>query len=73
MGHTGDVMSLSLAPDMRTFVSGACDASAKVRLPCAPFVSTYSGITRTRCNAHCLSVAAVGHQGRFVQTDIPGP
>ncbi|KAK2157618.1 hypothetical protein LSH36_188g09042 [Paralvinella palmiformis] len=28
-GHTGDVMSLSLAPDMRTFVSGACDASAK--------------------------------------------
>jgi len=31
LGHTGDVMSLSLAPDMRTFVSGACDASAKVR------------------------------------------
>lgn len=32
-GHTGDVMSLSLSPDMRTFVSGACDASAKVNLP----------------------------------------
>ena len=31
-GHTGDVMSLSLSPDMKTFVSGACDASAKVRL-----------------------------------------
>ena len=29
-GHTGDVMSLSLSPDYRTFVSGACDASAKV-------------------------------------------
>ena len=29
-GHTGDVMSLSLSPDQRTFVSGACDASAKV-------------------------------------------
>lgn len=29
-GHTGDVMSLSLSPDNRTFVSGACDASAKV-------------------------------------------
>jgi WD40 repeat protein len=29
-GHTGDVMSLSVAPDNRTFVSGACDASAKV-------------------------------------------
>jgi len=30
IGHTGDVMSLSLAPDMRTFVSGACDASSKL-------------------------------------------
>lgn len=29
-GHTGDVMSLSLAPDARIFVSGACDASAKL-------------------------------------------
>jgi len=29
-GHTGDVMSLSVAPDTRSFVSGACDASAKV-------------------------------------------
>jgi len=29
-GHTGDVMSLSVGPDLRTFVSGACDASAKV-------------------------------------------
>ena len=29
-GHTGDVMSLSLAQDMRTFISGACDASAKL-------------------------------------------
>ena len=29
-GHTGDVMSLSLASNMRTFVSGACDASAKL-------------------------------------------
>jgi len=31
-GHTGDVMSLSLSPDARSFVSGACDASAKVVL-----------------------------------------
>ena len=30
LGHTGDVMSLSLSPDYKTFVSGACDASAKV-------------------------------------------
>ncbi|KAK6634771.1 Guanine nucleotide-binding protein G(I)/G(S)/G(T) subunit beta-1 [Polyplax serrata] len=30
VGHSGDVMSLSLSGDMRTFVSGACDASSKV-------------------------------------------
>eukprot|EP00128_Syssomonas_multiformis_P003826 Colp12_sorted_trinity150504_noHs@34045 len=29
-GHTGDVMSLSLSPDLKTFVSGACDAQAKL-------------------------------------------
>lgn len=29
-GHTGDVMSLSVCPDLKTFVSGACDASAKL-------------------------------------------
>lgn len=29
-GHSGDVMSLSLSPDMNTFVSGACDATAKL-------------------------------------------
>uniref|UniRef100_A0A182LTK2 Uncharacterized protein n=1 Tax=Anopheles culicifacies TaxID=139723 RepID=A0A182LTK2_9DIPT len=29
-GHTGDVMALSLAPQGKTFVSGACDAKAKL-------------------------------------------
>lgn len=29
-GHSGDVMSLSLSPDSKTFVSGACDASSKL-------------------------------------------
>lgn len=38
-GHTGDVMSLSLAPDSRTFVSGACDASAKVCVLAAAILS----------------------------------
>jgi hypothetical protein len=71
MGHTGDVMSLSLSPDMRTFVSGACDASAKVRFMCASGVSKAN--VRTDYNICCLSFAAVGHQGRFMQTDIPGP
>ena len=34
IGHTGDVMSISLCSDKDspTFVSGACDASAKVNL-----------------------------------------
>lgn len=30
LGHTGDVMALSLSPQGRSFVSGACDASAKL-------------------------------------------
>jgi WD40 repeat protein len=40
--HTGDVMSLSLSPDQRTFVSGACDASAKVSQYCT-LVVLYTG------------------------------
>ena len=32
-GHTGDVMSVSLGPDQNSFVSGACDSSAKVNRP----------------------------------------
>lgn len=71
MGHTGDVMSLSLSPDMHTFVSGACDASAKVRLVRA--MSLYSVNVTTGSNVDFLSVAALGYQGRFMQTDIPGP
>jgi WD domain, G-beta repeat. len=71
MGHTGDVMSLSLSPDMHTFVSGACDASAKVRLIRA--TSLYLVNVTTDRNVDCLSVAALGYQGRFMQTDIPGP
>lgn len=30
LGHTSDVMSLSIAPDQRTFITGACDASSKL-------------------------------------------
>lgn len=29
-GHTGDVMSVSVSPDQKTFVSGACDMQARV-------------------------------------------
>jgi len=28
--HTGDVMSISIAPDQNTFISGACDSHAKL-------------------------------------------
>lgn len=71
MGHTGDVMSLSLSPDMHTFVSGACDASAKVRPVRA--MSLYPVNVMTDYNLDCPSVAVVGYQGRFMQADIPGP
>ena len=42
-GHTGDVMSVSLGPDQNSFVSGACDSSAKVNTTTAIdcFMHTY--------------------------------
>ena len=60
-GHTGDVMSLSLSPDMRTFVSGACDASAKVSL----------NLWFSRAFFVILSFTVVGHSRWNVQTDFP--
>ena len=51
-GHTGDVMSLSLSPDQKTFVSGACDASAKVR-------QTFS--LQWSCNINNLLFTALGY------------
>ena len=44
-GHSGDVMSLSLSPDHRTFVSGACDASAKVTLASLSSSLTFSDVS----------------------------
>lgn len=43
--HTGDVMSVSLMPNQGTFVSGSCDATAKVWDPRAPgrSVKTFPG------------------------------
>lgn len=55
-GHTGDVMSLSLSPDMRTFISGACDASAKL---CKAF----------NTNTQCWYFR--GYKRWFVQTNLP--
>ena len=44
IGHTGDVMSISLCSDKDspTFVSGACDASAKVNLISTFFIVVQS-------------------------------
>jgi len=52
-GHTGDVMSLSLAPDMRTFVSGACDASAKLW-------DVRDGVCRQTFSGHESDINAIG-------------
>jgi len=58
-GHTGDVMSLSVAPDSRTFVSGACDASAKVNIPCA--VVAFCALIALDCRFmyHCVSAIQI--------------
>jgi len=44
--HDGDVMSVSLAPDMKTFVSGACDSTAKLwDIASGKCVQTFTGHT----------------------------
>lgn len=55
-GHTGDVMSLSLSPDQRTFVSGACDASVKLwDIRDSMCRQTFTG-HESDINAICVSV-----------------
>lgn len=57
-GHTGDVMSLSLSPDLRTFVSGACDASAKLwDIRDSMCRQTFTG-HESDINASCVSAPA---------------
>mmetsp|Transcript_25678 Transcript_25678/g.83237 ORF Transcript_25678/g.83237 Transcript_25678/m.83237 type:complete len:258 (-) Transcript_25678:406-1179(-) len=44
-GHTSDVMSIDLAPSCNTFVTGSCDATAKLwdwRMPAVPAI-TFQG------------------------------
>ncbi|KAF8962809.1 guanine nucleotide-binding protein subunit beta 1 [Entomortierella lignicola] len=42
--HTGDVISISISPDQRVFVSGACDATSKVwDIRTARCVQTFTG------------------------------
>ena len=55
-GHSGDVMSLSLSPDFRTFVSGACDASIKLwDIRDSMCRQTFTG-HESDINAVCVSV-----------------
>lgn len=59
-GHTGDVMSLSLSPDFRTFVSGACDASVKLwDVRDSMCRQTFTG-HESDINAICVSALAAG-------------
>lgn len=65
-GHTGDVMSLSLSPDLRTFVSGACDASVKLwDIRDSMCRQTFTG-HESDINAICVS----GSQAQFGQIYI---
>lgn len=51
-GHTGDVMSVSLGPDLNSFVSGACDSSAKLW-------DVRSGVCRQTFTGHETDINAV--------------
>lgn len=55
-GHSGDVMSLSLSPDLKTFVSGACDASSKLW-------DVRDGMCRQSFTGHISDINAVSVSG----------
>lgn len=66
-GHTGDVMSLSLSPDSKTFVSGACDASAKLwDIRDGMCRQTFTGHV-SDINAVCVSVKLILNIYYFVE------
>lgn len=58
-GHTGDVMSLSLSPDYKTFVSGACDATSKLW-------DIRDGMCRQSFTGHVSDINAVAVSTRVV-------
>ena len=57
-GHTGDVMSLSLTDDNNTFISGACDATAKLW-------DFRSGVCRQTFSGHESDINAVAVSNNF--------
>lgn len=66
-GHSGDVMSLSLSPDSRTFISGACDASIKLwDVRDSMCRQTFTG-HESDINAVCVSTPSSCPSGRKKQ------
>ena len=70
-GHTGDVMSVSLGPDQNSFVSGACDSSAKVNTATIVVTLHMTIILEQLFKLTFLFVnTALGYQEWCVQTDF---
>uniref|UniRef100_A0A8C3AZU3 Guanine nucleotide binding protein (G protein), beta polypeptide 4b n=1 Tax=Cyclopterus lumpus TaxID=8103 RepID=A0A8C3AZU3_CYCLU len=63
-GHTGDVMSLSLSPDFKTFVSGACDATSKLW-------DIRDGMCRQSFSGHVSDINAVTVSTEHVHALLP--
>lgn len=61
-GHTGDVMSLSLSPDYKTFVSGACDATSKLW-------DIRDGMCRQSFTGHVSDINAVA-VSTYIDSDV---
>ena len=72
-GHTGDVMSVSLGPDQNSFVSGACDSSAKVNTTSIVLwahIMVDDNFKAAFLNCLLFPNTALGYQEWCVQTDI---
>jgi len=60
-GHTGDVMSISLGPDLNSFVSGACDSTAKVGIRLGVVGHCHScNVICVKCHKECVEMGADG-------------
>lgn len=75
-GHSGDVMSLSLSPDLKTFVSGACDASSKLwdvrdgmcRQSFTGHISDINAVSVSEARLAFCSIGLFWGQSRVAQT-----
>lgn len=63
LGHTGDCMSLAVSPDFKLFISGACDATAKLwDVREGTCRQTFSG-HESDINAICVRILSAQWQG----------